>query len=107
VRFVVKTFVADEKLAVDVHRERMRALLEVCEPPEECSPTLPTLREFLEKYTDAVSGLLHLDRVLGEPLRMDPAPLRELPARYLDYRVMPGYSSVWHDALERMAREPR
>jgi len=79
-----------------------RAHLGVYEPGEECSPTLPTVAELLATSVNPVTGLLSIERYTGLPLRLDPAPLRELPA---DARVGPGYSFVTHEALARKAKD--
>jgi len=80
----------------------MRLHLSVYEPNDECQPhpSLPTLGELLAKNVDTTTGLLRYE-MEGVPLAMDPAPLTELPAEYLDYRVSPGCSFVTHEALER------
>jgi len=86
----------------------MRMRLSVYEPNDECDPhpSLPTLGELLAKNIDPRTGLLSYD-MQGVPLTMDPAPLRELPAEYLDYRVSPGCGFVTHEALERAGKSRR
>jgi len=80
----------------------MRLHFTVYEPGDPCEPhpSLPTLGELLARNVDPQTGLLTFDR-FGVPLSMDPAPLRELPREYLDYRVTPGCTFVTHDAIAR------
>src|SRR5712691_8104669 len=86
----------------------MRMHLSVYEPNDEYArhPSLPTLGELLAKNVDPTTGLLTYD-MQGVPLTMDPAPLRELPAEYLEYRVSPGCSFVTHEALDRSGKSGR
>ena len=106
-----KYFTASEELSVetsqdmDPHRPGTsimpglaRAHLTVYERGEECSGTLPTIADLLHAWVDPSTGLITLDRVTGLALKIDPAPLRDLPA---DLRVSPGYSFVTYDALRR------
>jgi len=79
---------------------RMKAHLTVWEPEDEEHPTLPTLREFLRRHVDQQTRLLTY-AFDGWSLVMDAAPLLELPAHYLDYRVSPGATFVTDEALER------
>ncbi len=78
----------------------MTACVHVYEPSDECQPhpSLPTLREFLAKNVDPASGILTFS--MGQQkLSMDPAPLRDLPSEYLNYRVSPGCIFVTHESL--------
>jgi hypothetical protein len=78
---------------------RMKAHLMVWEPEDDEHPTLPTLGEFLHRHMDERTRLLTYP-FDGYSLVMDAAPLLELPARYLAYRVSPGASFVTDEALE-------
>lgn len=78
-----------------------RAHLTIHESGEECSTTLPTVAELLGSCVDPETGLLSIERYVGLPLRLDPAPLRDLQG---DARVGPGYSFVTHEALPRRRR---
>lgn len=85
-------------------RGLMKAHVTVYEPNDECSPTLPTLREFLATNTDE-AGVLTFNAPGNVRLSMDPTPLRQLPAEFLDSRVSPGASFVTHEALARAKAE--
>ncbi len=114
---VCKSFTATDEYAVDAIRDMdpsgslpggagmrsgvLRARVTVWEPGEDAHPSLPTLRELLEKNVDAATGTLTFVAPGNTRLSMDPAPLRALPAEYLDYRVSPGCEFVTHAALER------
>ena len=111
-----KYFSAGDEYAVETTRDmdpeqrgthvmsgRMKAHLTVYEPGDSCSPTLPTLRQFLADYTDPKTGLLSY-QILGPKLTIDPAPLLALPKEYLDYGVSPGASFVTHEALSGSRR---
>lgn len=76
-----------------------RAALTVYDAGEECSDTLPKVGDLLTFHVDE-TGLLSLKKFTGLDLKMDPAPLRDLPE---GLRVSPGYSFVTHAALERQA----
>jgi hypothetical protein len=82
----------------------MRAHITVYEPGDDAHPSLPTLRDFLAKHIDPNTGLLTYE-MLGSKLTLDPTPLRQLPAEYLDYRLSPGASFVTHEALNRARAE--
>src|SRR2546425_9305635 len=79
----------------------MKGHITVYEPGDYAHPSLPTLREFITKNMDASTGILTFDAPGNVRLSMDPAPLREFPAEYLEYRVSPGCTFVTHDALTR------
>lgn len=81
-----------------------RATLTIYEPGEECSDTLPTVREVLETCVDASTGLLSIERYCGIDLRIDPTPLRALRQ---DARVAPGYGFITNAALERLRQHTR
>ena len=76
----------------------MKAMVTIYEPNDDPHPSLTTLREFLAKHTDPTSGLVSYEFV-GPTLTIDPTPLLQLPAEYLDYRVGPGSSFVTNEAL--------
>ena len=78
---------------------RARASLTVYEIGEECSDTLPTVRDLLTKHIDDATGLVDLKRLVGLDLKIDSAPLRQLDP---DRRVSPGYGFVTHEALQKM-----
>lgn len=76
----------------------MRAFITVYEPGDEADPSLPTLLQFLSQNTDPRTGILTYRRT-GHSLSFDPAPLRALPAQYLQYNVSPGATFAPHDTL--------
>jgi hypothetical protein len=84
----------------------MKAHITVYEPGDNAHPSLPTLREFLDKNVDPTTGILTFSAPGNVRLSMDPAPLRALPSEHLDYRVGPGCSFVTHEALA-MAKAER
>lgn len=111
-----KCFRATDELAVEATRDirgkerclvpgtagergQLRLYLTVWEPGDTAHPSLPTLRQFLDHYTDQATGILTYDWQ-GQRLAMDAAPLRDLPVRYSECRVSPGVSFVTHEALE-------
>ena len=79
----------------------MRAFLTVYEPGDDAHPSLPTLREFIDRHLDTATGLVRYE-MLGTTLAIDPLPLRQLPVEYLEYRVSPGSSFVTFEALKRV-----
>lgn len=117
-----KYFVASDDLAIEttqnmdpfgklgnasgMKKGRMKAYVSVCDPGEDAHSSLPTLREFLDKYTDPATGMLSYD-LAGQRLSIDPTPLRALPSEYLDCRVSPGASFVTYDGLEIAGRKAR
>ena len=110
-----KNFIADDEYAIETTHNMnpagpepamraglMKAHISVWEPGEYAHPTLPNLREFLAKNTDPKTRLLSYTVIGSNTLTIDPTPLRELPAEYLEYRVSPGCSFVTHEAHRRM-----
>lgn len=77
-----------------------RAHLTIYGPDDECSETLPTIRELLAECLDASSGLIHLGRFVGVDVQIESASLSGFPD---SYRVGPGYSFVTRSALARIA----
>ena len=79
----------------------MRAFLTVYEPGDDAHPSLPTLREFIDRHQDHPATRLVRYEMSGTTLAIDPLPLRQLPVEYLEYRVSPGSSFVTFEALKR------
>lgn len=79
----------------------MKAHVTVWEQGDKPHESQPTLREFLAKNVDPTTDVLTFTAHTGVRLSMDPTPLRELPAEYLDRRVSPGCTFVTDEARER------